>query len=79
MNLSSSFSEDSEEVESEGLIRAIRWIYLAIVTIVFILGCLNLLIFLIKKGKWRTLPLLLMYISCQITLAFAIARLCLPS
>ena len=58
MNLSSSFlennyhamnsSEDSEDVESEGLIRAIRWIYLAIVTIVFILGCLNLLIFLIK-------------------------------
>ena len=57
MNLSGSFlhkrynamnSTNSEEVENEELIHAIRWTYLAIVTIVFTLGCFNLLCFLIK-------------------------------
>ena len=46
---------------------------------VFIIGCANLFLFLYKQGKWRTLPLLLMYISGQMTLAFAIVRLSLPS
>ena len=43
--------------------QGIRWTYLAIVLCVFIVGSVNLNIFLIKQGKWRTVPLLLMYIS----------------
>ena len=64
---------------SKATLEAIRWTYFAIVLCVFLLGCLNLWKFLIKLGKWRTTPLLLMYISGQLTLGFAMARLLVPS
>ena len=51
------------ENPSTGVLQGIRWTYLAIVSCVFIVGSVNLNIFLIKQGKWRTVPLLLMYIS----------------
>lgn len=39
-----------------------------------IIGLFNIAAFLIGKGKWRTLPLALIYLSAQITLIFGLAR-----
>ena len=81
MNQTNALLTSSNGVEDpySGLVEGIRWTYLVIVSSVFIVGCVNLFLFLFKQGKWRTLPLLLMYISGQLTMAFAIVRLSLPS
>ena len=47
---------------SKPVLEAIRWTYLALACLVFILGTVNFVNFLIIKGKWRTFPLLMMYI-----------------
>ena len=70
--------QDGVSDPSSGLLEGIRWTYFAIVFSVFTLGNVNFAVFLIKRGKWRTIPLLLMYISGQLTLAFAIARTVYP-
>ena len=63
---------------SNKLLEAIRWSYLAILCLIFTLGTVNFVIFLLRNGKWRTLPLLLLYISAQLTLMFGIARTAFP-
>ena len=72
---------DGGEIESDPsrtLLEAIRWSYFGIACVVFILGSLNVWYFLIQQGKWRTYPLLLMYICGQVTLIFALARTSYP-
>ena len=59
---------------SRSLLESLRWTYFSIVLLVFALGCFNIWFFLVKKQKWRTFPLLLMYICGQFTLIFALAR-----
>ena len=58
---------------------SIRYTYLAITIIVFALGWINFVHFLIKKGRLRVLPLTMMYISGQFTLLFVIGRLVTPN
>ena len=47
---------------SRKTLNILRWSYFAIAIIVFIFGALNIVYFLIIKEKWRTTPILMLYI-----------------
>ena len=55
-----------------------RYSYLAILSLIFIHGCWNIVKYLILDSRWKAFPLLLMYTCSQLTLIFAMARLSYP-
>ena len=72
------FANFSIDDPTKRQLNGIRYGYLTLVCLIFLLGCINFGYFLIVKGKWTTLPLLLLYISGQLTMIFAIARTAYP-
>ena len=46
---------------STELLEAIRWSYFTVVCIVFLLGCWNVIKYLVIEKRWKAFPLTLMY------------------
>lgn len=63
---------------SDSVLQAIRWSYFSLVCIVFLLGCWNVVQYLMRGKKWHSFPLVLMYVSCQLTLIIEMVRLAYP-
>ena len=72
-------SESDTKQPSTELLQALRWSYFAVVCIVFLLGCWNVVKYLVIEKRWKAFPLTLMYTVSQLLLIITMARLACPN
>ena len=68
-------SGKNNELPSKEVVQSIRYTYIALASIVLIMGCWNIYKYLVFQKRWTAFPLTLMYIVGQLTLIFTLARL----
>ena len=74
--MSSSYQQDGRP--SIEVMQGIRFTYVALASIVLLMGFTNIARYLIIQQRWKAFPLTLTYTFGQLTLIFIIARLTCP-